>query len=230
MRILSIQLKNIKSHRDRELTFAPGINVLSGPNGVGKSTIFEAIGYAVFGVDAQKFVGNVERFITIGAKKGEISVTFQLDNNDCYRVTRTVGAAAKWLLAKDKGNNFEVEEHKDARETETRLKELLGLDNGRPLAEQFELVIGPFQNEFLGPFVIKQATKRRDEFDAILGIDTWRKTFSETNTLTRTIKNKVEVLQAEINAREEQVVVLPEKRKELEAAVNEVELASKEVG
>ncbi len=227
MRILSIQLKNIKSHRDRELTFAPGINVLSGPNGIGKSTIFEAIGYAMFGVDAQKFVGNVERFISIGAKKGEISVTFQLDNSDRYRVTRTVGAATRWLLAKNNGDNFEVEEHKDASETEVRLKELLGLDNGRPLAEQFELVIGPFQNEFLGPFVIKQATKRRDEFDAILGIDTWRKTFSETNALTRTIKNKAEVLQAEIKAREEQVLALPEKREELKFAENEVELAQK---
>ena len=36
------------------------------PN-VGKSTIFEAIGYALFGVDAQSFVGNVDRFVTIGA-------------------------------------------------------------------------------------------------------------------------------------------------------------------
>ena len=61
MQILSIHLKNIKSHRETELTFSPGINVLSGPNGVGKSTIFEAIGYALFGVDAQSFVGNVER-------------------------------------------------------------------------------------------------------------------------------------------------------------------------
>ena len=74
MQILSIHLKNIKSHRDTELVFSPGINVLSGPNGVGKSTVFEAIGYALFGVDARDFVSNVDRFITIGAKRGEISV------------------------------------------------------------------------------------------------------------------------------------------------------------
>jgi exonuclease SbcC len=222
LRILSIHLKNIKSHRDRELVFAPGINILSGPNGVGKSTVFEAIGYAMFGVDAQKFVGNVERFITIGAKKGKISVTFQIDDKERYKVSRTVGPAAKWLLAKETGGNFEVEEHKDIKETENRLKELLSLDNGRPLAEQFELVIGPFQNEFLGPFVIKQATKRRDEFDAILGIDTWRKTFSETNVLARTIKSKVEVLQAEIDARKEQVKLLPEKLEETRIAEAEI--------
>ena len=70
MQILSIHLKNIKPHRDRELNFVGGINVLSGNNGVGKSTIFEAIGYALFGVNASDFVGNIDRFITIGAKKG----------------------------------------------------------------------------------------------------------------------------------------------------------------
>ena len=82
MQIISIHLKNIKSHRNTELVFSPGINVLSGPNGVGKSTIFEAIGYALFGVDAQSFVGNVDRFITIGAKRGEIAVVFQLEDHE----------------------------------------------------------------------------------------------------------------------------------------------------
>src|SRR6266540_7338868 len=108
MQILSIQLKNIKSHRDSEIAFSPGINVLSGPNGSGKSTIFEAIGYALFGVDARDFISNVERFLSIGAKKGEIKVTFKPADGETYRVTRTVGAAAKWLLAKESGGIFEV--------------------------------------------------------------------------------------------------------------------------
>jgi len=218
MQILSIHLKNIKSHRDTELCFSPGTNVLSGPNGVGKSTIFEAIGYALFGVDAQSFVGNVERFVSIGAKKGEIAVAFRVDEGSTWRVTRTVGTPAKWLLAKEVGGEFEVEEHKDIKETEARLKELLGLDNGRSLADQFTLVIGPFQNEFLGPFVIKQAAKRRDEFDAILGIDTWRKTFNETKILSSAIKGKIDALQSAIGPLKEQLVMLPEKRRAHKAA------------
>lgn len=212
MQILSIHLTNIKSHRDTELSFSPGINVLSGPNGVGKSTIFEAIGYALFGVDAQSFVGNVDRFVTIGAKRGEIAVTFQLADEERFRVSRTVGTPAKWLLAREVGGTFEVEEHKDGKETEGRLKELLGLDNSRSLAEQFELVIGPFQNEFLGPFVIKQPARRRDKFDEILGIDSWRKTFSETNVLLKAIQNKVEVLESAIGPLQDQVATLPERR------------------
>ncbi len=211
MQILSIHLKNIKSHRELDLDFSPGINVLSGSNGVGKSTIFEAIGYALFGVDAQSFVGNIERFISIGAKKGLVAVVFQI-GEERFRVSRTVEKATKWLLAREVGGDFEVEEHKDIRETEARLKELLGLEGGRSLAEQFELVIGPFQHEFLGPFVIKQPTKRRDKFDEILGIDSWRKTFSETNGLLKAIQSKINQLEEGLAPLSNQLAELPEKR------------------
>jgi exonuclease SbcC len=229
MQILSIHLKNIKSHRDTELNFSPGINVLSGPNGVGKSTIFEAIGFALFGVEAQSFVGNVERFVTIGARRGDIVVVFQLADDERYRVSRTVGTPSRWLLAREVGGVFEVEEHKDSKETEGRIKELLGLRSARSLAEQFELVIGPFQHEFLGPFVIRQATKRRDKFDEILGIDTWRKTFNETKVLSSAIKAKVDALESAIAPLRNQVAELPAKRDEHQAAQQDLEQAEKDL-
>ena len=229
MQIHSIQLKNIKSHRDTLLNFSPGINVLSGPNGVGKSTVFEAIGYALFGVDAQSFVGNVERFISIGAKRGEINVTFQPNDDVHYRVSRTLGTPSRWLLAKEVGGAFEVEEHKDIKETEGRLKELLGLTSARSLAEQFELVIGPFQHDFLGPFVIRQPTRRRDKFDEILGIDTWRKTYNDTKVLTSTIKAGIDTLESAVAPLQEQLAELPEKRKEYKAAQTSLEQTEAEL-
>jgi exonuclease SbcC len=229
MQILSISLKNIKSHRDRELQFVNGINVLSGDNGVGKSTIFEAIGYALFGVDARDFVGNIERFITIGAKKGEIAVIFTTDTGETYRVSRSVGAGSKWLLARKHGGNFEVEDHADGPETESRIKELLGLDSGRPLADQFKLVIGPFQNEFLGPFVLKQPTRRQEAFDEILGIDAWRKTYKGTSTLLKAVQSKIEVLTVEIESKQEQVDTLPARQKELSAFISETDAQQQEL-
>lgn len=221
MQILSIHLKNIKSHRDTNLSFSAGINVLSGPNGVGKSTVFEAIGYALFGVDARDFVSNVERFLSIGAKRGAVTVTFQIDDGTSWRVSRTVGGGVKWLLAKQSGGQFEVEEHANIKETELRLAELLGLANGRPLAEQFKLVIGPFQNEFLGPFVIKQAIKRQEAFDEILGIDAWRKTFKGTSGLLSAVQHKIALLAADVAGKQEQVAVLSEREEELAALQRE---------
>ena len=229
MQICSIELTNIKSHRDTRLDFSPGINVLSGPNGVGKSTVFEAIGYALFGVDAQSFVGNVERFIRIGAKRGEISVIFAPDVDSRYRVTRTLGASSRWLLAKEVGGTFEVEEHKDSKETEERLKELLGLRSSRSLAEQFELVIGPFQHDFLGPFVIRQQARRRDRFDEILGIDTWRKTFNDTKILANTIRSRIDSLESAMAPLREQVTELPHKREAQKGVHNALTAAQTEL-
>jgi len=228
MRILSISLKNIKSHRERELHFVKGINVLSGVNGAGKSTVFEAIGYGLFGVDARDFVGNIDRFITIGEKKGEVSVTFETSNGEIFRASRTVGSGSKWLLARQLGNDFEIEDHAGAPETEARIKALLGLESGRSLADQFKLVIGPFQNEFLGPFVLKQPTKRQEAFDEILGIDAWRKTFKNTSTLQAAVKSKIEVLTVEIAGKEEQTATLPEREQELAGLIQQTEKRQKE--
>jgi exonuclease SbcC len=229
MQILSIHLKNIKSHRDTGLTFSAGINVLSGPNGVGKSTVFEAIGYALFGVDARDFVSNVDRFISIGAKRGEISVVFQTTVGETWKVSRTVGTPTKWLLHKESSGSFEVEEHARIEETEARIAELLELNNGRPLAEQFKLVIGPFQNDFLGPFIIKQPTKRQEAFDEILGIDAWRKTYKGTSSLLSAVQEKMKILAVEITGKQEQLAVLPEKTTELAAVMIELTQRQKDL-
>ena len=88
---------------------------------------------------------------------------------------------------------------------------MLGLANGRPLAEQFKLVIGPFQNEFLGPFVIKQPTKRQEAFDEILGIDAWRKTYKGTSSLLVGRAGEDEGACCRGGGKQEQLAVLPEK-------------------
>ena len=213
MQILSIDLNNIKCHRDTHIDFVAGVNVLSGPNGVGKSTVFEAVGYALFGVDAKEFVGRIDRFITSGEKKGRISVTFETDKGECYQVTRWAGGGSKWLLATEteEAGHFEVEEHAGAAETEERIKELLGLQGSRSLADQFRLIIGPLQHEFLGPFVTK-GKKRREMFDEILNINSWQKTWEGTRVLASALKSRIELLNAEVSAKQEQLVDLPEKK------------------
>ncbi len=215
MQILSIHLKNIKSHRSADFTFAPGINVLSGPNGAGKSTVFEALGYALFGVDARDFVTRADRFLTLGAKRGEVAVVFADGGGERWRVSRTVGSNSRWLLARAAGDDFETEEHANAGETETRLKELLGLSGGRSLSDQFRQIIGPFQHDFLGPFVIKSPTERQKAFDLTLGIDSWRQTYDGTSRLQSAIGHRIANLRTAIEGKREQLAVLPERQREL---------------
>jgi len=213
MRILEVHLKNIKSHEDSRFSFSPGINVLSGPNGAGKSTVFEAIGYALFGVDARDFVANIERFLRIGSKKGEVQVVFEGTDGGRYRAGRTVGGGAKWLLAGESNGAFEIEEHAGSAETEARIAGLLGLSAARPLKEQFKQIIGPFQNDFLGPFVIRSATERQKTFDHILGIDSWRRAFEGTRELQRELSHRSEQQALKLEALRDRTRELPPLRR-----------------
>ncbi|MDM7920327.1 MAG: hypothetical protein QUS12_14350, partial [Methanosarcina sp.] len=95
------------------------------------------------------------------------------------------------------------------------------------LADQYKLVIGPFQNEFLGPFIIKQPVRRQEAFDEILGIDAWRKTYKGTSTMLSSVKNKIEVIKAEIEGKQEQVAVLPDKKKEVKELIATFEAEQK---
>ena len=63
---------------------------ISGDNGAGKSAIFDAITYALFG---QHRGGSQEdsRLIRKGADHCEVSFEFRLEDNHVYRVRRTVG-------------------------------------------------------------------------------------------------------------------------------------------
>ena len=230
MRIISVSLTNIKAHTNRTFTFAPGINVVSGPNGVGKSTLFEAIGYALFGVDARDFVGNSERFISIGSKKGSISVTFEACDGNQYQITRTVGTPARWLLSRSIMGTFEVEEHANSTETEQRLRTLLGLQGSRRLADQFKLVIGPFQSEFLGPFIERKQTKRQEAFDEILGVDTWRTTYKGTAELVKALQTSKELLMTEIRFYGAQLEHLPGIRVEIANVITAQEAARHTLG
>ena len=47
--ITSVKLDNFLSHRDTELTFDNGITVFIGGNGAGKSSIIDAMTFALFG-------------------------------------------------------------------------------------------------------------------------------------------------------------------------------------
>jgi len=67
-----LRLRNFRRYRDATLSFQPGMNTIQGPNNVGKTTIFFAIEYALF--------GRVENFKTIRAlmQPGKRSIGVEL--------------------------------------------------------------------------------------------------------------------------------------------------------
>ena len=48
MIIESIKIKNFLSHEDTEIDFEQGINIITGKNGAGKTSVLDAIKFALF--------------------------------------------------------------------------------------------------------------------------------------------------------------------------------------
>src|ERR687890_2066984 len=85
MHITRVELENIKSHAYAAFEFQRGTTAITGANGVGKTTIIEAIAWTLFDLlDYKK-----DDFVRRGAKKGTARVTFEsgLDGRE-YAVYR----------------------------------------------------------------------------------------------------------------------------------------------
>lgn len=90
MHISKIELENIKSHVRSTYNFQRGTTAITGKNGAGKTSIIEAVAWALFDLLEYK----KEDFVRRGAKKGSVRVTFEssIDERE-YVVYRDSGAA-----------------------------------------------------------------------------------------------------------------------------------------
>lgn len=84
--ITKLKLTNFRQHHDTIIEFVPGVNTIVGANAAGKSTIPEAIEFALFGAKALRDTGN--SWITDGKSSGSVVLSF-----DDYKVGRDAVAA-----------------------------------------------------------------------------------------------------------------------------------------
>src|SRR6516225_7870815 len=120
MRIQSIRLKNIKSYGEGPegngitVNFQPGVNRVAGRNGHGKTTMIEALGYALF-YSEPEYDENFKvqaYFLRAGEKEAEIDVVFA-HAGETYRVERALGQSkrrSKLIQASDKSTCAEGDE------------------------------------------------------------------------------------------------------------------------
>jgi DNA repair protein SbcC/Rad50 len=92
-----VVLQNFRQHADTRIEFGPGVTGIIGPNGSGKTTILEAIAWAVYGNPAARGTRDSIRFNRAGARSGvRVELDFDLGGHN-YRVVRGLTNAELYL-------------------------------------------------------------------------------------------------------------------------------------
>src|ERR671928_925223 len=165
MHVTRVELDNIKSHAHSEFTFERGTTAITGENGAGKTTILEAIAWALF--DTLEY--NKEDFLRRGAKRGSVRVTFESDLDERqYTVYRDTGQG---YYIFDHGLNMRIAEKK--KDVSDFLRLHLGIEPGTDLKALFRSAIGVPQGSFTAEFLLAP-NARKASFDRLLKVEEYR--------------------------------------------------------
>lgn len=163
MKINRIYLENYRIHEKLEVEFDKGINLLLGENGKGKSSILEAIGYALFGSDLR---GTQKDAIQYGKKSAKIQVEFTGVDGEEYIVTRKLPGTTS--IYRKSNPELELQGKED------RIGELCGIKGD--IKDVYDNVIVAKQNEFISSF--KATAKDREKtFDKVFNTEIYREIY-----------------------------------------------------
>jgi AAA domain-containing protein len=122
MKLLSLKVENFRSIGKAKIDFGPGLNVLHGPNDLGKSSLAYAIRAALLLQAGSK---ESEDFVPWGAAVDpQVELVFQTESQRIWRVRKTFGTGPQALLDESRdGVDFHVEAR--GRDVDGRLRGLL---------------------------------------------------------------------------------------------------------
>lgn len=193
MRLLKVLLRNVKSYGDRpvEISFADGVNLLSGKNGAGKSTIIEAIGYALFDV----LPYTQQDFLRRGAKTGMVAVWIE-DGGERFRIERKFGSITSWVVY-DRDDVSLCEKKEDVLRF---LCKRFHVSQPSQLQEVFQNILGVRQGTYTALFTMSPA-RRKAIFDQIINVHVYRECSERRGQVrTRLLPQELHALDKKIEA------------------------------
>ena len=182
MHIVDVKLENIKSHRNSSFNFEHGTTAITGENGAGKTTIIEAVAWALFDMlDYKK-----DDFVRRGAKKGSVVVTFESGKDERqYSVYRDTGTGYNIF---DPELGVKVADKKE--DVTNFLRQHLGVEPGTDLPLLFRSAIGVPQGTFTAIF-LDTTTTRKETFDKLLKVEEYRQGADKLLATTRYVENQI---------------------------------------
>lgn len=207
MIIDSLRMKNFKSHTNTTIEFNTGITIIMGGNGAGKSSILEAVSFALFKQHSSK---KIEQLITIGGKNPKMFVELQFTSNGrTYLVKRerSKTASSKATIMIREGQNFYPLSSGDTQVTK-EIQNILEMDG-----DLFLNAVYVRQGE-IADLVEKTPAEKKQVIGKLLGLESLEKAWK--NMLP--IINTYEMKKIKIEAKLETVDDL---NRDIEAKTNE---------
>ncbi len=222
--LTSLTLKNWRTHRETTLEFGKGTNVIVGVMGSGKSSIVNAISYALFGTFPAVKGRSVSLEEVIMNKpneqaRAETIIEFTQEENK-YRVER--------IIKRDGTNEAKLYENNKLaagpkqKDVNERVEKLLGLNY-----ELFSRAVYAEQNE-LDFFLKLSPSERKKKFDELLDLAKYEDARKNSTTLQNELvkenkqrKESIEQQKRTIHSHEEDK--LAKQIKEEEEAIKQIE-------
>ena len=208
--INSIELGNFLSHNETKLEFGDGVTVFVGHNGAGKSSIIDAITFALFGQHTRK---SNKGLIRRGQNQAYTTINFSI-NGKKLRATRKIdnkGTLSSQFLEEQNNEWIPIAEgeRKQFGESMTKkIEDFIGLD-----FEKLKIASIVQQGE-LNSIIKAKPKEFKELMNAVIGID---KLDLSSENMKVVLKNFREAIQNELGYDDSHVELLRNEIKDLES-------------
>lgn len=220
----SVELENFLSHKNTKLTFDRGVTVFVGQNGAGKSSIIDAITFALFGEHMRK---STRGLLRRGSNQSYVKVEFSIGSRQFEAVRKIDSKGTVGAILHEKINGESVPlaagERRQFGESMTKtIEDLIGLD-----FEKLKVASIVQQGE-LQAIIEADPKKFKELVNAIIGIDkldiayeSMKKSIDNFRTTVRSRlgydDTNMDTLQNRINVLSKEIAFLEPQKRKLEA-------------
>ena len=219
-----LRLKNFKSYASEIINFDKGITVIVGENGAGKSSIFEAISFALF---KQHTAGKIGDLVRNNTENMSVELDFVSRGKE-YRIIRdkTKSKTVSRLLTKTSSDSEFMSLCSGEREVSDNIQAILEMD-----ANLFLNAIYVRQGE-IAELVDKTPAEKKLLIGRLLGLDSLETAWNNMIPLIREYENKLseikgklyskDALKEEYETKSKELNALKSRGHELESQIEEV--------
>ncbi len=218
--IKQLKLKNWKCYSTKNFEFTPGINIIIGPMGSGKSSILQAISFSLFGTFSELKSRELKtsELVNRNAAETDSSVILSLElNNQELNITKKLDTTkgVTEAVVRTPENNLLAGPNVSA--TNEYLKNNLKLDE-----DTFLRAIYSRQND-IDLFLRLTPTERKKRIDELMGLNKFEEARKSCVSLQNKIKTKKETKQESLSSQD-----LSKVKQELSNLYSEIESLNKE--